>query len=302
MSNFTNIENASLFPVSLRAEGPPGALVGGVYDHEGAFRDEAVFFRAGIQMIYPLELPVVGDAEQIDTSAVFGGYNYSHFGHFLLESISRLHVASQFPDLPIIWLKDPNLKPWQRFVCRVLGLRNEHIFLSSAVRVPNLIVGDCGFSIRTFFRPYHAQFLGQYAKEMVPGRKIWLSRSKLADKHGGIDNDADIETVLINEGWDIFHPEEHGIEKQIDVLATAQHIAGFEGSAFHLLILLKEVKARVDIFARGPSINRNFEMIADVKKFKQSIHFLDLEKLSGVGSYSRYIAKNPVEVSRILKE
>ena len=296
MSNFTSVSEAFLVPVTKREDGPPGALVGGVYDQQGQFVEESAFYRTGVKMVYSQPLDTNGVTDKIDFPVMFGGYIYSHFGHFLLESISRLHVAREFPDLPIVWLKDPHLKGWQKLICQTLKLRNEHIFLSNPLRVPNLILGECVFSIRSFFKSYHAEFLGQYSAKTVPGRKIWLSRSKLAEKHGGIENDLEIESLLIEQGWDIFHSQEHSVDRQLEVLATAERIAGFEGSAFHLLILLKDVSAKVDIFPRGPSINPNYEIISKTKGFDQEIHFVEMEKISGSGSYSRYIVNDPTEL------
>ncbi|SEJ76882.1 Protein of unknown function [Sphingobium sp. AP50] len=271
-------------------------MVGGVYDHQGQFVEESTFSRGGLKLIYPLSQQPEAVSKRIETPAIFGGYLYNHFGHFLLESIARVHVAKKFPELPILWLRNSEVKPWQKHVFRTLGLQNKHVCLTKPKIVPDLILGECGFSIRTFFKDYHADFLGQYPGEMVPGRKIWLSRSKLADKHGGVDNETVVEALLVEQGWTIFHSQEHSLARQMNVLATAERIAGFEGSAFHLLILLKAVRARVDIFARGHSINKNFDLIAESKNFEQNVHNVEMEKVGGLRSSSRYDVRDPQEL------
>ena len=52
-------------------------------------------------------------------SVVFAGHLSYHFGHFILESLSRLWFAAQHPERPIVWACRPEPVPppwlgWQR--------------------------------------------------------------------------------------------------------------------------------------------------------------------------------------------
>lgn len=89
--------------------------------------------------------------------------------------------------------------------------------------------------------------------------------------------------------------------EQISALSQASRIAGFEGSAFHMLILLKEVRGRVDIFTRGEGLNANFDLIAEAKGFQQDVHYLPMAKVSGERSFSRYRVAEPASVARLLE-
>lgn len=189
---------------------------------------------------------------------------------------------------PLLWVKEREMKPWHQDIFRILGVQNRHIFVTEPARVRSLVVGNCGFSIGNYFRPYHERFLGKVEWQPISGRWIWLSRSKLAADLGGIDNETDIEAVLALNGWTIFHAQEHSLDQQVKILSDAERIAGFEGSAFHLLVLLDQIHARIDIFSRGSSINRNFDLIAQAKRLDQRVHGVAMEQISGARSFSRY--------------
>ena len=67
------------------------------------------------------------------------------------------------------------------------------------------------------------------------------------------------------------HPEELSVREQMAHIASAERIAGEQGSALHSIILLEKPKdLRVDFFIRDPSetdglYNRNYDTIAERK-------------------------------------
>ena len=120
--------------------------------------------------------------------AIYLGPLLDGFGHFLLESLARAWLAERHPDMPLVWScrADPSqetgdraLKPWQKDILDLLGLRNPLICVDAPVRFERLIVPDVGYRIQGYFHPAHADFLARVPHEPLPGRKLWLSRSKL---------------------------------------------------------------------------------------------------------------------------
>src|SRR5690606_30752701 len=77
--------------------------------------------------------------------------------------------------------------------------------------------------------------------------------------------------LLARRGWIIYHPQAHPVREQLEMLDRAAQIAGIEGSAFHTLLLLKQVRAKVQIIPRRGAVNENFETIATTKGFRQEI-------------------------------
>ena len=64
--------------------------------------------------------------ERVPEDVDFAGYLFPHFGHFLLESLSRLWITRQYPELPVVWCRRQTAgsaayNAWQEEVLDLLG-------------------------------------------------------------------------------------------------------------------------------------------------------------------------------------
>ena len=218
-------------------------------------------------------------------AAVFGGFLYDHYGHFLLESLGRLWFEGAGRDHPIVWIAATGgtWRPWMDELADMVGIGADRVVLDAAdgaLAVDSLLVGDQGFEVNRYMHPW---FLDRLA--VVPagrrsdgaGTPVWLSRSALGES-GGVDEEAAIEERLAAAGWTVVHPERMSVAEQVQVLASAVHVAGIEGSAFHTLLLLRGFSGTVDVLTRHDS--PNFEVINRVQR-------LDLERHALVGGEAR---------------
>jgi len=75
-----------------------------------------------------------------------------------------------------------------------------------------------------------------------PSKRIFISRSKL-DKSGvdsrSLSNRETIESIFKSFGFEIFHPEKHSVEKQINMFRNADLVAGEAGSGLHNSVFMK---------------------------------------------------------------
>jgi hypothetical protein len=111
----------------------------------------------------------------------------------------------------------------------------------------------------------------------VPGRRVWLSRSKLADRKQNLSM-PEVEARLAGLGWTILYPEELSFSEQVAALAAAERIAGEQGSAFHSILFLKDPsRLRVDLFLNDPERgksprDRHYDLIAAATGVDQRMH------------------------------
>jgi hypothetical protein len=68
------------------------------------------------------------------------------------------------------------------------------------------------------------------------------------------------------------------------MLASAEQIAGFEGSAFHTLVFLDDLKAKITIFGRRNvaqdiAVHKTYVKIAKNKQLKQTEHSVPTTKI-----------------------
>ncbi|WP_262691748.1 glycosyltransferase family 61 protein [Kordiimonas aestuarii] len=211
--------------------------------------------------------------ERLDGCHIFAGYLFPHYGHFLLESLSRLWFIKKHPEIPLVWLGVHNQSTFneiQRQLFDLYGLQNPMRLVTEPTEVETLIVPHDGYIIHTRYSDEQRKALTlQGAKDCIPGKKVWLSRSRL--DRAIVFNEPALEEILAENGWTIFHPQEHSIRAQLDMLADAEHIAGVEGSALHTLVLMPEYKGKVTIFARGRKVIFDYCLIAEAAGINQRI-------------------------------
>jgi len=269
------IPRATVMP-TVKPETPPDKftqLLGGVFDESGKVVVSSLLHRNYGTVVAAAE-PCEA-VRHLDGDFIYVGYDFNHYGHFLLESCARLWFARQHPELPVVWgfrgaensFKDVILND-------ILDLKNEQIVVREPTSFSNLYVPDPAFVIGASCSPEFIELTGQFEGSRPADRKLWLSRSKLPDSLGKIIGEQELEEQLVKSGWDIFHPQEHGLLEQLAILASGSKLAGFAGSAFHSLLLLKEFQGSVTIFRRG-IINNNYRLIAEAKGFQQTIEPLE---------------------------
>lgn len=209
--------------------------------------------------------------------AIFGGYVFDHFGHFLLETLCRLWVEQSGEidaDIPVVWISTSRhgIRPWMSDVFQRLGMQRSIVLVDETtgpLAVDELIVPAAGFELREFLHPTQLRRLACVPWRPDAERKIWLSRSGPSGLTT-VPGEPVIEERLRNLGWSVVHPESLSIDQQLDTLAGATRIAGVEGSALHALALMKEFGGSVDIVPRRSS--PNYSIIADVAGWDQHIH------------------------------
>ena len=274
---FQLLEDVTLLPCA-RAHPPlvtaRGGGIGfrlGGYDSDGRW-SRALAHGRNDELATPPP-PRAAEAEWAE-ECVYGGILWGHFGHFLLEGLSRAWGIAERPDLPVVWRRAParaEFTAWQREILEILGLGGrEHRVVERPVRIRRLWVPDQGFMLRRFFHPRHAAALGVHPfRPPVPGRRVWLSRSGLPEQLARIAGEAEFEAILAADGWTILHPERLPVREQLRAIEDAAAVAGFEGSAFHLLVLGRDIGARVAILGRGRNILHAYAMIGLVKELDQ---------------------------------
>ena len=298
------IKNSVVYP-TIRVASHPGKLLMGVYDEDDNYvEDTALNRRSGEQGApVPRDLfPVAADSDAPE--AIYAGTLYFHFGHFLLESLARAWYAHRYPDVPFVWAgahtwQGFELQPWQSEILDILMIKNPTRIIADPARFDLLHVPDIGYRYDDRFHPEHAEFLGRYeGPAQVPGHRLWLSRSKIASDVRDL-NSAPTERRLAEAGWTIAHPETLSIREQLDHLGRAEIVAGEEGSAFHILILLKDVASKkFHILRRHGHEHRNIHTIGDARRVDQSFYSLERQRL--LRAQGRVVSKISPNSSEIL--
>jgi hypothetical protein len=243
----SDIAGARLAPVVRYKK---GFFTGGVFDGTG-FLPHLALYRGHMEkrlahVSPPPEAPPSTETESALSRAWFGGYLFDHYGHFLLEGLSRILdqeiIASPDPIVFFDMMRIQQLRPYMAAIFRHCAIDPARIFLCNApLRVDLLRVQQPSFEIRGFVRP--APYRNAKAPDSIAPRSgvLYLSRSRLS-RLRQIEGEEELERALTREfGAEIVYPETLAFADQIEKLGRAAHVIGCEGSAFHSLIFLRRV-------------------------------------------------------------
>src|SRR5438876_1111429 len=117
-----------------------------------------------VQIVVPGQLHTPIEVQK--RKAIFGGYTFQHFGHFLIEGLARLWLTRSYPDLPVVWC-GVMTTAWQREIIDLLGVRNEPIFITTPTEFESLLIPEPGFTLLRDFKPEQAKFLSVVAPARV---------------------------------------------------------------------------------------------------------------------------------------
>lgn len=246
-----------------------GKLASGILRADGSYCDlSQAWIRAQKPMPAPTLLPgAVRD--HLPGTHLFGGHFRRHFGHFLVESTARLWALDHLPAAPdsILYLPyrgevgaiEKAMEGLDHFY-RLLGIETPLRTYGAPLRVDRLFVPELGFgwSERYAGSPAYRAFMqGRLRAAVAPsgGKKLYISRSRLAAHRGGILGETVIEENLARAGYEVFYPEKHPIVVQIARYRAAEKIVALDGSALHLAAFVTDPGTRVAMILRRSKAN-----------------------------------------------
>lgn len=286
------VRNARVMPF----QGTMDSFAAGVFGADGRFFENSLIPLRG----KPSEpLPVT---RKLTGTSIYGGYLFFHFGHFLIESLSRMYAIRQCGNYPIVFtspnaIVNANAGAAQKAMFRFLRLENEIVLLTEPTEIENLVMADAGSAVAPpLFTEEQARALGvfQAGAHGMEDRKIWLSRSKF--KGGGLENEAAIEAELHAMGWTIVHPEELPYREQARLVSTSRAVAGLDGSAFFSALLADKVLGEMFVFSRRNHIPPILSLALSRKTGRVREFLFPLEHLGGQYAEARYLLRDPERI------
>lgn len=240
----------------------------GILDCNGAYCAHGALWRKFRPLTTEPTLPG-GPVQKLTGRWLWGGVLWAHFGHFLVESTSRLWALAHL-DQPVDGIlfipKRPrsgeNLRGFQTGFLDMMAPGLQIRVAADPVQVEELIVPGQGFGLgkitagtERFRNAIHSSF----AQDIAPDGpdKIYLSRSALGLGKGGLLGEEHMETLLRAEGYDIFHPEQHDLATQVARYKAARKVVAADGSAVHLYAMVGRPDQSVAMILRRQSRSTN---------------------------------------------
>lgn len=202
---------------------------------------EAVTWREGIRQTGALE-QAPSPTRRLEGSYVWGGIFYGHFGHFIVETISRLWAARQLGINRVLFTprhaKLRDFVGYQDDLVKLILPDAQIDIIREPTAVEQLFVPGQGFGLGKIsrgteeFRAMIRDTMARIEPETVD--KIYISRTKFGGK-GGIIGEHCLEESFVAEGYTLVHPEKMPLKDQLAIFKGARKIVGLDSSAFHTL-------------------------------------------------------------------
>ena len=300
--NVQEVENAIILP---NREIKNGEYAGGVCDSN--FNFIAGFLRNGK---YSKERPGyygVGSCyyvdkkklKVIDETVIFGGIIVGHFGHFILEGMSRLWwcINNINCNYKIVFTTILGKPSWIWDFFELLQINKERIvFLNEAKIFKKIIIPE--ESVHSW-KEYTNEYLLPYREicknavknsaDIITSKKIYLTRTAFERKTGSNDcyNEIFFENFYSKKGYKVVSPEELSIKDQVRMMMEAEDVVTTLGSISHLILFCKQninvtILTRVDNDTLLPQCLINQAVKANWCFVDVSLNFLYANRTYGV--------------------
>ena len=183
------------------------------------------------------------DLEFIDETVVYGGVIYSHFGHFIMESLCRLWwwVENKDKGYKIVFNSQDD-KHYEFYeLLNMSGMNdNDIMILDKPKQFKKVIVPE---QSAYFISGYHEKFLNIYncirdSVKPAEYEKIYLTRTKLPLKDA--INEEYFEQYYQSKGYKVVAPEQLSIREQVSIMAGASEVVCVSGTLPHLALFAKD--------------------------------------------------------------
>lgn len=255
------LEDALVVPPPKGDRNRP-VIKAGVLDQDGQYVEKGITFRGRGPITVQPPMPASETVQTLSGTYMYAGPLFGHFGHFLVESISRLWALTQLGDKidGIVFnpkfQKNPQ-KMMENFrpILSVLGVDVPIIMLDEPTKVEVLYVPQQGFGMFQMIEgaPEFRAFIQENSGKSIAAQgaeKLYLSRSELPPARGGMLGEKRLEALLKAEGYVIYHPQKHSFDEQVAAYKAARKIISVDGSPLHLLALVGDAEQTVACLAR----------------------------------------------------
>jgi len=234
----------------------------GVLTADGTLVENSITWRGQSQVTQQPRLPQAHEIGHLPGNWLFLGPLFGHFGHFLVESISRIWALDALRGqidgvlyVPKFQNRPEHVADVYRPFLQALGVDVPMLNIADPVRVDRVYVPRQGFGMFQMIEgaPEFRAFIRAHAgREIAPKgpEKLYISRSALPAQRGSVVGEKLLEGWLETEGYTVFHPQKHSFQDQIAAYKAATHIIGVDCSPLHLLALVGNRDQKVGVIAR----------------------------------------------------
>ncbi len=238
-----------------------------LYDLSGQRIDATMHLLNGrpLRRVTP-KVEVPRDLEEIVKPVVYGGHLPKHFGHFLLESLSRLwaYGSLDLGSLPFVHNRTVFHVHERELLEAALGRHGAPLHaLTRPTLLRSVLVPEQAIELGRDYHPAMRDVYDTIRTALIgpigtpDDTPVYLSRTELPRRNRATLGEHALQARLSRRGLRIVHPEQLSLEEQIQTVSHARDVVGLVGTALHLTVFRDLEGARtLALSNRSPEIHQ----------------------------------------------
>ena len=239
-------KNATILP--LRRDPSFGLLFGkgGVVDETGAYVELSAIEKR-VQFAYPFE-----NAPYEDKKVVYCGYLVNHWGHFLIEGVTRLwYFLENDPtiDKYVFFVDEGEQREirgnYRKFL-ELLKIWDKLEIINTPTTYREVIVPELGIYMRKAYTPKLLKVFDAIAENVVVDpswdtpEKIYYSRSQFKKGQQFEFGFAALDKFFEKNGYKVLYPEKVPLDQMIHYIRNSKVVASLSGSLPHNMLFARQ--------------------------------------------------------------
>lgn len=233
----------------------PEQAEGGVYTANGHYVAASRHLRRSKDLTAsnPQQISIGNDMPRLSGRYLYLGWFFNHYGHFILESLSRAWAAQELSavDGYIMHVHAADARP-ASYLLDFFDLleipRDKLLFADRDMQVDELLlpsqqaVLSRGLSreMLALYRQLGSRAAQQEKGEGSASRKLYVSRRFLPPDQRTASNEQALETRFQRVGYRVIHPQFLSVKAQLAIYHGATELAGLEGSGLHNVLFARD--------------------------------------------------------------
>jgi len=235
------VDGGIIMPIDKTHKGEYGGE-GGVYSRTGEFITRHVRIKGEKENAQ--ECTVTDELDYIPETVVYGGVFIEHFGHIVVECLSRMwwYIENNSSNYKCVFVSMfDQIGDVLIELLELLGIPRENIVICNVpTRFDSVIIPDqatiitAGYNMKqklTYDTIRDSVKLGNY-------EKVYLTRTGLSDRD--TVNEEYFENVYRNLGFQVISPEKLSIQEQVSIMSGVKELVCTEGSLGHQIAFCQD--------------------------------------------------------------
>lgn len=271
--------DALAMPTKAIPRNGPQEMQGGIFDRDGNFIQSSGLFRGVKSPIMAYGRVEADGADLFEGKAGYGGFLYrGHYGHFLIESMSRMWRLMRDKEFDRIFFHahPGHVAPCKigEFIFSRMGISLDRISVItkpikfSSITIPGTSLRLGGEECHMVHRQVCAAVADgveadYFSSPPSDARPIYFSRTKFRVRP--VFGERELEEELRKNDWEIVYPETLTVEQQIKISRKSNVYCGVIGSAMHNLVFSRS-GTKVFYVEREPSQKTTYNTLESLDK------------------------------------